>query len=164
MRNAARQQRAQSDRLVHARVMALSRRGLVGKLGGMPDCHDPDGPAVDTVEKSVGRYDDFSIGEIGKLGDGASRRWEFLEPAQDSLCPLTESCRSRWSILANVLQRGQKLCPTRWGESNLHSSPARRTASASARTASRSCPSPAAISRSPRARSKRIWRSCSPRS
>lgn len=142
----------------------LSARRLVGKLGGMPDCNDPAGPALDTVEKPVGRQDHLSIWEIGKLGDGASGRGELLEPPQDFLCPLAESSRSGWPILANVFQRGQKLCPTRRGESNLHSSPARRTASASARTVSRSCPLPAVISRSPRARSKRIWRSCSPRS
>jgi hypothetical protein len=72
--------------------MTPSSRGIVWKLGGMPDGNDPYGPSLDTVEELVGPHDDLSIRQIGKLGDGAPGPRELLEAAQDLLGPLAESC------------------------------------------------------------------------
>jgi hypothetical protein len=47
----------------------------------MPDCNDPYGLSLNTIEKPIGRYDDLTIGEIGKLRNGAPGRRKLLETA-----------------------------------------------------------------------------------
>ena len=54
---------------------------------------------------------------------------------------------------------GEKLHPRRWSEKNVHVQPSDKRASASTSTCSRDCPTPAAISFSPRASKSRSSRS-----
>ena len=49
----------------------------------MPDGHDPDDIPGDTIEKSVGSDNNFTVRESGKFGNAAAGLGELLEPTQD---------------------------------------------------------------------------------
>ena len=139
-------------------------RGLSGKLRVMPNSDDPGCVALDAIEKSIRRDYQFPVWKFRKFRYNTSRFGKLNEPLQDRSGALAKILGCLGVILSDMLQGIQELASCGGGELNFHASPSARSSSASSRTSFSRCPFPAAISFSPRARSRRSSRSCSERS
>ena len=128
----------------------------------MPACDDPDGLALATVKKAIGRNN--AKGKIRKLWNESTRLGKSPEPSEGMLSFLPELDGCLRIVLQNIGHRLEELDSSGGCEPDFHFDPLARRASASASTSSRSNPFPAVISCSPRASRCRSWRSCSLRS
>ena len=126
----------------------------------MPHSDDPDIFSLDTVEETVWIHDNFAKRKIRKFRQCPARLWELSEPGQDFFRLAPESNRCCRVFLINEGYGRMELLPPRRSEKDSHSFVSFSMESASARTASRSYPSPASISFSPRARRRRSSSSC----
>ena len=135
---------------------------LFRQLRAVPRCDDPHGRTLDSVEEPVGPDDDLAIGQIRKLRDDATGFGKLLQPAQGVVGSLPERRCGLGVLTSDICESRKKLgaCGRREANPQEGSSPTRSLASAS--TSSRSCPTLAAISCSPRTRSRSSSRSCSP--
>ncbi len=136
------------------------RVGNFGNLSTVPNSNDPYDFSLLPIEESVRRNNYFSMRLIWKLRQTPSGIWKAFQPLKNLFSPLTESLSGHRIVSSNVCQCPKKLGTPAWCEPYPHGF--ERSTSASANTSSRSYPLPAAISLSPRARSLRILRSCSP--
>ena len=136
--------------------------GLLWRLCAVPCCDDPHGRALDSIEEPVGPDDDLAIGQVRKLRDEAAGLRKPLQPAQGVAGSLPERRCGLGILTPDICDCREKLGARGRCEANPQegSSPTRSLASAS--TSSRSCPTLAAISCSPRTRSRSSSRSCSP--
>ena len=134
------------------------------ELCSMPACDHPDGPVLTTIEETIGRHNHLAKGKIGKLGNQPTGLRISHEASECALSLLPEFQGCRGVVLQNKGHCREKLDASGGCEAEPHLGPPARRASASASTSSRSNPSPAAISCSPRASKCRIWRSRSLRS
>lgn len=155
---------SESAQLLRAVVVPHLLGCLLWQLSRMPDRNDPDDLTFPSVEEAVRRHEHLAKRYIWKLRNQTTRLGEFLEPTQCLLSTLTELPCCPWIVLPYVFESRQKLGTCGWRETYSQSWFPLSRASAWERTLSRSNPLPAAISCSPRARSKRIWRSYSARS
>ena len=127
----------------------------------MPHRNNPNDIGFDFIKKPVRRYDHFSVGEFWKFRYNSSGFRKVLKPSQDFFGSISKKGRRRRFILPNVRERREKLGSGRWGKANLHKGSLVKSESASARTSSRSYPSPISISLSPLAKRRRSSFSCS---
>lgn len=134
---------------------------LFGYPCAMPNRHNPHRFALYAVEESIRRHDHLSIGQVGELGKDAARAGESLQPPENAPRSAPEPNRSPRIIADDMGYSTKELPPPRGGEADLHGQSSASNSSASAKTASSVWPFPFAISRSPRARSRNSWRSCS---
>ena len=143
---------------------ACSGARLLRCLCPMPHRNDPDEVFANAVEEPVRPDDDFSMRELGKLWKPATRLWELVEPTKHLLRPGSKTLSGGRIMLCDVADSGQELAAPTRREPNDHLRARAKTLSASASTFSTEKPRPEAISRSPRASSRRISRSRSLRS
>src|SRR5208337_1017686 len=147
-----------------ATARALWALRFVGYLGTVPESDDPYLVFTNAIEEPVGLDVDFAVGKLRKLHDDRTRLGETREPPQ-RFCRLLLEPPARGAVVSpDRFDSGKKLHPGRWSEKNVHVQPSDKRASASASTCSRECPTPAAISFSPRASKSRSSRSASDRS
>lgn len=130
----------------------------------MPDRHDPDVVAADPVEEPVRADDDLSVRKLGKLGQVTARLRETLKPTKHLLRSRSEALGGRCIVLGDIADGCQELASPGQREPDGHLRERAKTFSASASTLSKEKPRPEAISRSPRASSRKISRSLSLRS
>lgn len=133
----------------------LRNTGLIWffrKLCPMPNCYDPNCLTFDSIKQSVRRDYDFSIWEIRKFRRNSPGLRKLLKPAQGRLCSVAKPQGGRRIILANMSQRGKKLHSCGICEMRFHDYYFASSASASAKTEDKSCPSPDSISSSPLAK------------
>lgn len=135
-----------------------------GYLCAVPNRHNPHRFAFDAVEESIRRHNHLSIGQVRELGKETARVGKSLKPPKNALRSAPEPNRGSRIIAEDVDNSTKELPPPRGGEADLHGQSSASNSSASARTASSAWPFAFAISRSPRARSRNSWRSCSARS
>lgn len=135
-----------------------------GYLCAVPNRHNPHRFTFDAVEEPIRRHNHLSIGQVGELGKETARGGKSLKPPKNALRSAPEPNRGSRIIAEDVDNSTKELPPPRGGEADLHGQSSASNSSASARTASSAWPFAFAISRSPRARSRNSWRSCSARS
>ncbi len=143
---------------------ALFLRRLRRQLCSVPACDHPEGPALTTVKKTIGRNNHFTKGEIRKLWNESTGLGISREPSECVLSSLPEFDGCLRIVPQNIGHRLEKLDSSGGCEAEFHFGPLARRPSASAKTSSRPNPFPTVISCSPRARRCRSWRSCSLRS
>src|SRR5271157_3299707 len=143
---------------------ALWALRFVGYLSTVPESDDPYLVFTNAIEEPVGLDIDFAVGKLRKLHDDRTRLGETREPLE-RFCRLLLEPPGRGAIVSpDRFDSGEKLHPRRWSEKHIHVQPSDKRASASASTSSRECPTPAAISFSPRASKSRSSRAASDRS
>ena len=145
------------------------RRCVVGRLSWFfrqlctVPCRDhPHGRAFDPVEEPVRPDNDLSIGEVRKLRDEAAGFGKLLQSAQSLLGSLSERRCSSGVLTPDICDRGEELGACGGCEPHPQEGSSPRRSPASASTSSRACPTLAAISCSPRTRSRSSSRSRSP--
>src|SRR5262249_4008586 len=137
---------------------------LLGWLCPMPDGYYPHCCLLDTVEETIRRHNHFAVGQVRELWYHPTRLRKLLKPPDGLLRRLPEADGGGRVLPAYIGESGEKLGTTCGREADSHRGSSVRRVSASANTASRSYPMPAAISCSPRTRSRSNCRSRSPRS
>jgi hypothetical protein len=130
----------------------------------MPHRHDPDGGTLDTIEEPIRADDELPVRKLRELGQAPTQIRELLERSKSLLSAEAEAFRGRAILVCDVLDGREELAATALGEADVHLRRRERILSASARTLSSENPTPEAISFSPRANSRKIARSRSPRS
>ena len=134
---------------------------LLWKPCTMPHSNYPNDVTFYSIKKTVWRNDHLSEGKIWKFGYDSSGFRKVLEPSQNCFAMLSKiDCCGRF-IPLNIGESRQKLSSCSRREADFHDGSSDRIKSASARTESRSYPSPISISLSPLAKSRRISFSCS---
>jgi len=132
------------------------------KLCTMPHCNNPNDIDFDFIKKSEWRYDHLPVGEFWKFRYDSFQTQESPQTfAKTCFGMLSKSGCCRRFIPRNICESRQKLGSGRRREADFHDGSWDRIKSASARTVSRSYPSPISISFSPLAKSLRISLSCS---
>jgi len=123
--------------------------------------NDPNDIVFNFIEKTIWRYDHLTEGKFRKFRYESSGFREVLEPSQNFFGPISKfGCRRRF-ILPNICKSRQKLGSGRRCKANFHDGSWAISKSASARTVSRSYPSPVSISLSPLAKRRSRSLSCS---
>jgi hypothetical protein len=136
-------------------------RWFLWKLRTMPHCNNPNNVGFDSIKKSIGRDNNLPVGKFWKFRYDSSRFRKVFKPSQDFFGLISKTRRRRRFILPNVRERREKLGSGRRGKADLHKGSLVNSESASARTSSRSYPSPISISLSPLAKRRRSSFSCS---
>lgn len=126
----------------------------------MPDDNNPDGPVLEPVKEPIGCDDDLAEREVGELRDESARLGELFEARERLLCFLPETPGGVRIISVNVGEGLKELPAARRGKEDSQGFEASRKRSASFKTSSSSQPTPASISFSPRASSRRMSSSC----
>lgn len=135
---------------------------LLRQLRAVPCCDDPHGRSLDSVEEPVGPNHDLAIGQIRKLRDDAAGFRKLLQPAQGVVGSLQERRRGLRVLPSDICDCREELSACDRREANPQEGSSPTSSPASASTSSRSCPTLAAISCSPRTRSRSSSRSRSP--
>lgn len=144
--------------------ISLKHWRFLWQLCSMPTRNHPNRFILTTIEEAIGRDDYLAKGKIWKFRNKPAGCRISREASKGALSLLTKVHGCAGIVLQNISNRLKKLDSSRRCKPDLHLGLPAKTASASTKTSSRSNPSPARISRSPRANSWRSWRSCSLRS
>ncbi len=133
-------------------------------VGAVPYSDNPDDLPLHSVEEPIRRDDHLPVRQFWEFRHSSPGTRKPLKPAQWPLRKLAKPQRGRRSVTMNVGHSRQKLVTSRGREPNLQPASPSSSRSASLKTVARSCPSPAAISRSPLAIMSSSCLSCSDRS
>ena len=131
------------------------------QLRAVPDRHNPHGFTHHSIKETIWLHDDFTVRQIGKLGNRTSRFGKFLKPSNNLFCFFTKFPGGSRTVPPYVLQPFEKLSTGERCEFHLQESSSLKRVSASLRTLARVYPSPVAISFSPVAKRRNNSRSCS---